>query len=124
MNREIKFRAWDKEEKMVRPIESINWDTLEIAFNDSASVKDDIRMYGDMGSDVTLLQYTGLKDKNGVEIYEFMELNGKWEVGWVAGRYILRDISSGDIIDMDYENIYEITREYTKIQENSKGGTN
>ena len=53
--REIKFRAWDKKNKIM-----IDPEMLE-------------GLFGNMKSDdgqTILMQYTGLKDKNGVEIYE------------------------------------------------------
>ena len=56
--REIKFRAWDKEEQ-----EMLDWDKF---FNlDIAQVFESKGSWG-----VYPMQYTGLKDKNGVEIYE------------------------------------------------------
>lgn len=54
MIREIKFRAWCEEDKVM--ITDLNSVRLQ-----HGVLKDD--MY-------KLLQYTGLKDKNGVEIYE------------------------------------------------------
>ena len=56
--REIKFRAWDKEKQ-----EMLDWDKF---FNfDIAQVFESKGSWG-----VYPMQYTGLKDKNGVEIYE------------------------------------------------------
>ena len=56
--REIKFRAWDKEEQ-----EMLDWDKF---FNlDIAQVFESKGSWG-----VYPMQYTGLTDKNGVEIYE------------------------------------------------------
>ena len=53
--REIKFRAWDGSNEMMVP-----WDRLGVYNAEYLADK----------SDWFVMQYTGLKDKNGVEIYE------------------------------------------------------
>ena len=115
--REIKFRAWDrKNDKMIRDVWLL---PLSVLADEDYSGPEELM--GDNGyrtNNYVLMQFTGLKDKNGKEIYEFMELDNKYEVDWLNGKYVLRDISNGELIDLDYENKYEITREYTKIQKN------
>ena len=61
--REIKFRAWDDENKVME---------MDISINDGRAVK---KGYQWFNTDNTVyhsqpMQYTGLKDKNGKEIYE------------------------------------------------------
>jgi hypothetical protein len=73
--REIKFRAWNSEEKtMLKP------------FDLSSNPK----YWCDNLKDYPLMQYTGLKDKNGVEIYE--------------GDIIKTD--TDNIVSVEYSNYY------------------
>ena len=100
--REIKFRYWNGS-KVLNQEAIINHLNKYIARNDKH-----------------LMQFTGLLDKNGVEIYKYMEIDNTYEVSFLNGSYVLTDISNGDIMLLSnyMENNngkVEITREYTKV---------
>ena len=75
MNREIKFRAWDGKDYMSKPFTIYDVQLSRIGFTKEA----------------ILMQYTGLKDKNGKEIYEGDILKSPYpnckniEIKWMTG---------------------------------------
>ncbi|MFH1327371.1 MAG: YopX family protein [Candidatus Bathyarchaeota archaeon] len=130
MTRTIKFRAWDKKNKKLLPVTGFN----NMDYSDDNQFNY-ICTGGDgliQKKDYELMQFTGLLDTKGVEIYfeDYVEdgVGQVWIVKWNKTEISLLNIATGDIMSMRngiavksnfYENANKLTPQYTEIPKHS-----
>jgi len=101
--REIKFRAWDKKKKlMIYKPSLIAWDKNGQAFMDITEEGDEIE---GLWIDI-VMQYTGLRDKNGKEIYEcdIVDVQLDWDCN---GEVVFREGEYRVKLDSKHERRYD-----------------
>jgi uncharacterized phage protein (TIGR01671 family) len=92
--REIKFRAWDKSCNKMRGINGIQ---------DCFSLRSD----GICNEDYILMQYTGLKDKNGKEIFEGDIIENSLIIKWNQLHNCFGYFSNNGFVKEILSNVYD-----------------
>jgi uncharacterized phage protein (TIGR01671 family) len=109
--REIKFRAWDKINKVMLSV--CSWEMCAVGYISTGSYTDrnGEEKTGGLVQEYEVMQYTGYKDSNGKECFhkDIISAYGysNWLVEWVYNGWMLKQI--------DCENYKKIPIDYVVI---------
>lgn len=142
MNREIKFRAYDKEDERMTYFDDEDYLyhcpfilRLEQVFKKDSNYDDyEDFEYKDVTDKIELMQYTGLHDKNGKEIYEgdiiefsYDEFTGNFDtkvakgtIEFTSGAFLIKtfEIEGRKVKDTDNEEwflLYTVNTDTLKV---------
>lgn len=137
--REIKFRAWKPHHSLDQESGMYFVDTLVLYDENGGGEAFLVKKLGDKAitsdylSDIQIMQYTGLKDKNGVKIFEgdilefpsFEEGKGRIVVEYKGCMFLgCRFHEISEVVGNIYEHRHLLDNTDTKIQDQEKANVN